>query len=193
MPRVPFSRYMLFVGLATLGCAADLWTKAWAFSMPALRAGGIHWLWEGHVGFQLNRNWGALFGMGQGMYWIFAGLAIVASIAIPVWLFYYRAAADLSLTVILGLITGGIWGNLYDRLGLSRDTWGPPLDPRDPTHAVRDWVLWQVNDEWRWPNFNVADALLVVGAILVFVKLMREPKADAVQNHGSTAETEFPR
>jgi signal peptidase II len=40
---------------------------------------------------------------------------------------------------------------------------------------VRDWILWQVSDEWRWPNFNVADSLLVVGACLIFLRLMREP------------------
>jgi signal peptidase II len=178
MQRLPTSRYAIFAGLAGLGCAVDLWTKAWAFSVPTLRAGGVVWFWEGHVGIQLSRNWGALFGMGQGMYWIFAGLAILASIAIPIWLFRYRAAEDLSLTIILGLITGGIWGNLYDRLGLSGETWKPPGVARDATNAVRDWVLWQVNNDWRWPNFNVADSLLVIGAILVFIKLMREPKVN---------------
>jgi signal peptidase II len=178
MPRLPLSRYLLYVGLAGLGCAVDLWTKAWAFSIPELRAGAMLWLWDGHVGIQLNRNWGALFGMGQGMYWIFAGLAVAASVAIPIWLFRYRAADNLSLTVIMGLITGGIWGNLYDRLGLSGDVWKPPGIERDATHAVRDWVLWQVNDDLRWPNFNVADSLLVIGAVLVFIKLMREPPMD---------------
>jgi signal peptidase II len=116
--------------------------------------------------------------MGQGMVWVFAGLAVLASVAIPVWLFRFRAAEDWSLTVILGLIMGGILGNLYDRLGLSGERWAPPGATADASHAVRDWILWQINNQWVWPNFNVADSLLVTGAVLVFVKLMREPIAE---------------
>jgi signal peptidase II len=178
LPPVPVGRYVLYFSLATIGLGADLATKAWAFSMPELRNGEVLWLWTGHVGVQLNRNWGALFGMGQGMYWLFAGLGILAALALPVWLFFYRAANDLWLTVVLGLITGGILGNLYDRLGLSGDPWKPPGVTKDATHAVRDWILWQLNDERTWPNFNVADSLLVVGAILIFVQLFREPRHD---------------
>ena len=39
--------------------------------------------------------------------------------------------------------------------------------PGSPIYAVRDWILLQWNDAWRWPNFNIADSLLVVGAILL--------------------------
>lgn len=178
MQPVPRQRYVLFAALAGFGCAADLFTKAWAFSNPELREGHVLWLWTGHAGAQLSRNWGALFGMGQGMYWVFASLGILAAVAIPVWLFRFRAANDLWLTIVLGLITGGVLGNLYDRLGLSGDAWKPPGVTRDATHAVRDWVLWQVNDQWPWPNFNVADSLLVIGAMLVFYRLVREPQSD---------------
>jgi signal peptidase II len=174
--RVPTQRYVLFAALAALGCAADLATKAWAFSVPELREGHVLWLWTEHVGVQLSRNWGALFGMGQGMVWLFATLSILAAVAVPVWLFRFRAAHDLWLTIVLALIMGGVLGNLYDRLGLSGDAWTPPGATRDGTYAVRDWVLWQANDEWRWPNFKVADALLVVGAGLIFIRLVREPQ-----------------
>jgi signal peptidase II len=176
MQRVPTKRYLLFVALALIGCGADLATKAWAFSLPELREGHVLWLWTGHVGVQLSRNWGALFGIGQGMVWLFASLSILAAIAIPVWLFRFKGAHDLWLTIVLALIMGGVLGNLYDRLGLSADGWKPPGIPHDATYAVRDWILWQVNDRWRWPNFNVADSLLVVGAGLLFFRLLREPQ-----------------
>jgi signal peptidase II len=169
--------------LAVCGFAADLATKSWAFSLPELRAGGVLWVWEGYVGVQLSRNWGALFGMGQDMIWLFATLSIVAAVAIPVWLFRFGAARDLLLTIALGLVMGGVFGNLYDRMGISGEEWKPRHEQRDPKLAVRDWVLWQVNDNWRWPNFNIADSLLVIGAGLIFLRIAREPNATPMNGH----------
>ena len=78
-----WSRHLLFWPLATLGLAADLGSKAWMFRQPDLLAGDVKWLWQGHVGFQLSLNEGALFGMGQGGVWVFAACSIAAAIAIP--------------------------------------------------------------------------------------------------------------
>jgi signal peptidase II len=162
--RVPLSRYALFAGIALVGCAADLATKAWCFSSPQLRAGEVFWLWYGHVGIQLSRNPGALFGIGPGWSGLFAALSIIAAIAIPAWLFWLRAARDRWFTLALGCIMAGVLGNLYDRLGLSRELWVEPgrVSPQ-AVQFVRDWILWQVNDRWTWPNFNIADSMLVVG------------------------------
>jgi signal peptidase II len=177
MERVPTNRYLLFAVPAVLGCAADLLTKAWVFSWPALRAGDIHWWWTGHAGIQLSRNLGALFGMGQGNVWLFASLSIAAAIAIPVWLFVFGAARDAWMTVALGCIMGGVLGNLYDRLGLSGEDWaGPGRQAEVAVHAVRDWILWQVNNEWVWPNFNIADSLLLTGVGLLMLRALLEPK-----------------
>lgn len=180
MPRVPFRRYVLFAALALLGCAADLLSKAWVFADAELRAGHILWWWKGHVGIQLSRNFGALFGIGQGMSWLFAGLSILAAVGILVWLFVFRAAYDRWITVALGCVMAGVLGNLYDRLGLSGELWvGPGLEQTAAIHAVRDWILWQVNDQWRWPNFNLADSLLVAGAAMLFLRALR-PAAPSV-------------
>jgi len=173
--RVPFNRYVVFTAIAVLGCAADLITKAWVFSVPALRGGEILWLWPGHAGVQLSRNMGALFGMGQGKVWLFASLGIVALVAIPVWLFVFRAARDFWLTLALGAIMAGVLGNLYDRLGFSGEEW-PAIGSSDAVHAVRDWVLWQASDRWRWPNFNIADSMLVVGACILLLHAALSPQ-----------------
>jgi signal peptidase II len=170
MERVPLSRYVVFATIALTGCAVDLLTKAWVFSIPALRNGDIFWLWTGHVGIQLSRNAGALFGIGQGKTSVFALLSLAALIAIPAWLFVFRAARDRWLTIALGCIMAGVLGNLYDRLGFSGEQWaGPGLFTPDAVNSVRDWMLWQANDRWRWPNFNVADSLLVVGVSFIFL------------------------
>ena len=178
MERIPRNRYALFLVPAVVGCALDLATKSWMFSQPALRAGEVYWLWTGHVGIELSRNLGALFGIGQGKVWLFASLSVLAAMAIPVWLFRYGAARDAWLTLALGCVMGGVLGNLYDRLGFSQETWfGPARQAPHAVYAVRDWILWQVNDQWRWPNFNIADSLLVCGAAALFLYAMRQPGA----------------
>ena len=83
---------------------------------------------------------------------------------------------DAWLTVALGCVMAGVLGNLYDRLGLHGEVW-PATHPRagETIYAVRDWILWQANDRWRWPNFNIADSLLVVGAAVLFFHALRQP------------------
>lgn len=183
-PDVPTSRYVWFISLAGVGCAADLLTKEWLFSWPELlppRSGKVWWIWDGHVGFQLSLNEGALFGMGQGLVWIFAALSILAAVAIPVWLFYFKAAQDRLLCLALSLVMGGVLGNLYDRLGLHGimriDEEGSGLER---VHAVRDWILFQWSDALRWPNFNIADSLLVCGACLLALHAVWYSGAPAV-------------
>ena len=179
---VPLSRHGLFWTLAAVGLAADLASKHYLFSQKSLLAGDVWWLWPGHAGFQLSLNEGALFGMGQGNVWIFAACSLAAAVAIPLWLFVWGAARDLPLTIALGCIFGGVLGNLYDRTGLAGLDWGAFDRSRrgEPVYAVRDFVLlvWRWDDDWRnrivWPNFNIADALLVCGAIAIFLLSLRK-------------------
>jgi signal peptidase II len=175
--RFPVSRYALYCAPTLIGLTIDLTTKSWLFASPRLRAGHVAWLWQGHVGIQLNWNEGALFGMGQGKAWLFATMSVLVGLAIPIWLFVYGAARDAWLTFALGCVTAGVLGNLYDRLGLHGEVW-PAGTPRagQPIYAVRDWILWQASDQWRWPNFNIADSMLVIGAAVIFVHAMLQPK-----------------
>jgi signal peptidase II len=189
---IPRSRHLLFWLLAAGGLALDLVSKHYMFSQPDLRAHQVRWVWEGHAGFQLSLNEGALFGMGQGMAWVFAACAIAAAVAIPIWLFTLGAARDRALTIALGCILGGILGNLYDRIGLPGLDWSE-WDPNrsGPVHAVRDFILlarrYPPEGQFDvWPNFNVADALLVCGAIAMLVLSWRRP-ADAPTTQSTVA------
>ena len=172
----PRSRIAWFLGIATLGCAADLLTKHWIFAWLGPSSGDhIWWLHEGYIGIQTTLNRGALFGMGSGGGPIFAGLSILAAISILAWLFFFGAAHSRWLTVALSLITGGILGNLYDRLGL----WVTAEIPADYASSVRDWILFRAGSErWSWPNFNIADSLLVVGAGMLLWQAYWEKPAE---------------
>jgi signal peptidase II len=165
---VPLNRYVLFLLLAAGGCALDLLTKHWIFA----RLGMPHhqpteWLWEGVFGLTTSLNEGALFGIGQGKTVLFAALSVVAAVGIVWWLFVAGAAADKLLCVALALVTAGIAGNLYDRLGLPGlkwDNWHPLHQAGEPVYAVRDWLNFQLIN---WPIFNLADSFLVCGAGLL--------------------------
>lgn len=154
---------------------------AW-LGLPEDPAKNTHWLWENCFGFQIMINEGALFGLGQGWGWLFITLSIVAAVGIPIWLFYYRAAKDWLLTIALAGVMGGIFGNLFDRFGLHHEVW--PSDKFNSAgerihaageriYGVRDWILINYGGYDlpllgnAWPNFNIADCLLVCGAMLL--------------------------
>ncbi|MCL4191410.1 MAG: signal peptidase II [Thermoguttaceae bacterium] len=181
MKAVPLSRYLLYFSLAILGGLLDLTTKHLVFDwlgMPGERP--VWWLIDGVVGFQTSLNEGALFGLGQGMAIIFSLLSIAAAAAILVWLFGCGAARDRLLTTALGLISAGILGNLYDRLGMHRLVWNYANrlhEVGEPVHAVRDWILVMIGS-WPWPTFNLADSMLVCGAALLVWHAFRSEQAD---------------
>jgi len=174
--RPPLGRYVLFFGLLIIGLAADLITKAWVFDNyfdPQISREGYgqrvaFWWVEGVFGVQPSTNPGALFGLGAGLSFYFALFSLVALTGIIVWLFVFRAANDRWLTFALGMVSGGILGNLYDRVGLGAKA-SYPESIRD---NVRDWILFRIEGVPffdPWPNFNIADSLLVVGAAMLFI------------------------
>ncbi len=164
-------RYVLFTMLAGVGCAADLWTKFAVFQWRGMpdheQPSPIWWLWEGYIGIETALNTGALFGLGRGKVWLFALLSFAALLGIVYWLVWRRASDSLLLTVTLGCITGGVLGNLYDRLGL----WSG-----QQIFAVRDWIRLSCGS-YVWPNFNVADSLLVCGAALLVWHSLKSPES----------------
>ncbi len=169
MKAVLPSRILVFFSIAVIGCGLDLWTKTLLFDLLGMPRPQqpVWWVIPDVFGFHTSLNEGALFGIGQGYTPVFAVLSILAAVAILVWLFVYRAAEDWLLTIALGCVMAGIFGNLYDRLGLHGLVW-PEWHPAAgaPVYAVRDWILVMIGT-WSWPTFNIADSLLVVGAGLL--------------------------
>ncbi len=146
--------------------------------------GNEYWVWDRVLSLETALNEGALFGMGAGLGWVFIALSVVAAAGIGYWVFFGAAGDDWTLTVALASITGGIFGNLYDRLGLPGLIWKRASAGHgvgDPVYAVRDWIHVQYG-AFNWPNFNIADSLLVCGVGLLFwhayVVEPRRAKAD---------------
>lgn len=103
------------------------------------------------------RNTGAAFSFlsdaGGWQRWFFAGLAILISMVIVVWLTRLKQHETL-LAVALALVLGGAIGNLIDRL-----VYGYVIDFLD--------VFYQT---WHWPAFNVADSAITLGVMLMLLE-----------------------
>ena len=84
---------------------------------------------------------------------LFSVFAVVI-VLIMLW----RAGRSITLTsVALALILGGAIGNLYDRIRY---------------HYVVDFIEVHIV-HYHWPDFNVADSCIVIGACLLFIEIFR--------------------
>ncbi len=154
------SRLVCYLSIAIVGLVTDLLSKHWIFDWLGFPGDSdIWWLVEDYVGIQTAINPGALFGFGAGWGRVFAGFSVIAAIAITVWLFRFQAARSWWITVASGAILAGIFGNMYDRAGMWQEGWMPV----EWSSGVRDWILLRYKS-YTWPNFNIADSLLVCGA-----------------------------
>ena len=192
MTPVPRNRYVWFFLLAIVGLAIDLGSKSSVFAELSYPGGRSDWN-QGFFGdwvnvrFVTSINEGALWGMGQGYTWLFALLSIVAVAGVSVWLFVYRAATSLWLTIALGLIMAGTLGNLYDRLGLH----GCVRLDGSHIYGVRDFLAFTFGT-YHYPIFNGADCFLVTGAIMLAIQSFRaehavDPAGESQVSAGPTA------
>lgn len=153
-------RYALLLSIAAIVVGLDQVTKQVA--LEALADGPVH-LIHGVLSLRLTYNSGGAFGLLQGVPGVFlaATLAIVSVI-----LLWTRKVEQRSWVVALGLVVGGGLGNVADRVF------------RDLGGRVVDFV-----DLHVWPVFNVADAAIVAGVVLMLIvtslPTRREEKAAA--------------
>ena len=176
--RANVMTWTVFTTIVMLTTAADLITKALAFKnlgMPGTNPGWPvinNMLW-----YRTSLNEGALFGLGQGMGWFFISVSVAALLGILITVSWLRIRNDTVLLVALACITGGILGNLYDRLGIPSLRWHAPLGRQgEPVFAVRDWIHFRLEGIIDWPIFNLADSFLVFGAgLLLLLSFFPQP------------------
>jgi signal peptidase II len=143
----------------------DQSSKAWA--VRALRFGVERTVIHGFLDFVYTENKGIAFGQLQesGSFgrWFFVGLAIAAAVAV----LYYFLRTPRNDDRVLGacaLLLAGIAGNLTDRARLG---------------YVIDFIVVHAGS-WHWPTFNVADASISIGALLLAYDLIFEKKRSSV-------------
>ena len=149
--------------LALLILIADQLSK-WAASAQLDYATPVPvWFW---LNITLHHNQGAAFSFlsaaGGWQRWFFAGLAMVVSAVIAMWL-RQAGRSQALLAGGLALVLGGAVGNLVDRLRLG---------------YVVDFISVHYR-EWYFPTFNIADAAITVGAALILLDSLRSDRDDA--------------
>jgi signal peptidase II len=99
---------------------------------------------------ELAYNSGISFSRFAGAGWLV--IALVAAVAAGVTVALFLAAPR--YRIALGVILGGAVGNLVDRFRFSG--------------AVADYLA-----VWKWPPFNVADAAILIGTVLLVIQVLR--------------------
>jgi signal peptidase II len=152
-------RLRWFVVLALLVLGLDQGSKAWARTLPPgpqpVIAG--YWDWE------LSANPGVAFSAltdAPGGRILLSLLALAAAAAIVVVAVRSPAARG-GRRAALALLLGGAVGNLVDRVHAG---------------AVTDFVRWRIG-EHRWPIFNLADAALLIGVVVLRAEGLRADRA----------------
>lgn len=107
----------------------------------------------GIINFRFIRNSGAAWGMLSDNRWVFISFTVIALIVMPVFLYKYRRLHVL-FGISISLIIGGGIGNMIDRL----------FDG-----SVVDFIEFSFVS---FPVFNVADACVTVGAVLLGVYII---------------------
>lgn len=153
---------VLFLAIAAAVVVLDQLTKAWIVATL-----GVHESFAvigGFFNIAHVRNPGAAFGFLAGASPLFRSLFFLAVTAAAIVLIirYLRTARieNLSLVVSLALILAGAVGNLIDRVRFGE---------------VVDFLDFYVGT-YHWPAFNVADAAITTGAVVMGALLLRRRK-----------------
>lgn len=153
-----------YLWLSALVIVLDQLSKWWAVQDLVLNS--PHPVVPGFFNLTLVHNYGAAFGMlaqaGGWQRFLFGGIALVAALVITALLRRLRPGATW-VAVALTFILGGALGNLLDRV-----IYGYVIDFMD--------VYWQSH---HWPAFNIADAAITAGAIMLVIDTFRTNKGSA--------------
>lgn len=137
----------------------DQWTKQWADDF--LRVSPVTVI-PGWFDYHYLENTGAAWGAFQGFsHW----LVVLSLVMLALLVLCRRKMLTQSLIhrLTLGLLTGGIVGNLIDRVRLS---------------YVIDFVHLHWGDRYHFPSFNVADAAICAGVFLYIAASLLEKRTD---------------
>jgi len=104
------------------------------------------------ISFTLTHNLGAAWGIFAGMDWLLITFSVVCGILMVAFLIYKYKTLRLSTKIALMLMISGAFGNLIDRAFYP--------------NGVIDFIEFTFID---FPIFNLADAFLVIGVIVLVI------------------------
>lgn len=148
--------------LAGVVLVLDLASKWWIVHTP-----GLHYfpILDGFFTIEYTLNRGIAFGLLHQVEspWKPALLTLVALLALGLVAYYLLTTppSERLLLASLGILLGGILGNLIDRLG---------------DETVVDFLKLHWGSRFAWPTFNIADAAISTGVLLVLFDAFR-PRA----------------
>lgn len=159
--------------LAVVVLAVDQFTKHLALqNLPYQQ---IVPIWGDVLQFYLTRNSGAAFSLGEGVTWVFTIVLAIAALLI-VFLAATRVRGRW-WAIVLGLLLGGILGNLTDRL------------LREPGFAIGH-VIDFIYTPWMMPAiYNVADMFIVTMMICVALLVLLGVRLDGTREPRAVKET----
>ena len=161
---------LVFVGMALVAYALDLGSKEWAL---ASLADGDEPLLGDWFTLHLTFNPGAAFSTGTDFTIVFTCLAMLA-VVVVLWL--SRRLGSTGWALALGLLLGGVGGNLTDRV----------VREPEPFHGhVVDFLMLP-----HWPVFNVADICINIAAGLIILQTFRGIALDGSRDSHATSDAE---
>lgn len=155
MTRLSAVRTGLFSALIVL--VLDQASKWWVLEvlhLPALRQITVLPVLSLTMVWNQGVTFGLLSGFGDWGYLVLTSISLVVVVALGVWL---RQAETRFVAIAIGGIVGGAMGNVIDRLRFG---------------AVVDFIHAHVDTRWgefSWYVFNVADAAIVCGVVVLIV------------------------
>ena len=160
---------MLYFAIAALVVILDQASKRLVWEIYKYQGGAD--VIDGLLRITLNRNRGAVLGILSNMKHLLLIITIV-SIGVLVFFAYRMRFAPTHKRVYVGLIIGGAFGNLIDRLAS-----GEVLDFIDMGFGA-----------YRWPTYNVADIAVTFGAALLILGYILHPGSHAKEDEPALPE-----
>jgi signal peptidase II len=149
--------WYVIVAIAVL--ALDQLSKYWVSA--TLKFGADLMVIKGFINLSYTENSGIAFGMlnDSNVKWVLVLISVLAMVMVIFYLMRAPMANRLLLTS-LSLLAGGISGNLIDRIRIGR---------------VIDFIEVYYK-AFHWPIFNLADAAISIGAVLLALDLLFAPQ-----------------
>ncbi|WP_046175118.1 signal peptidase II [Domibacillus indicus] len=148
---------MYYYVLALIIILLDQWTK-WLI-VKSMEIGESVPVIENLLHITSHRNRGAAWGMLEGQFWLFYIITAVVVAGI-IYFMQKEAKGKPLMKISLAVLLGGAVGNFIDRLFR-----GEVVD------FVQTFIF-----SYRFPIFNIADAALTIGVILLFIAMFIEDR-----------------